>query len=165
LGNGFGRTPALTGADITHVRVPSPSHGVEPKTAKRQWASGQAASQTRGWFCWLKVTGPWEAVDRTLPIRCAGQCISTCSLQPLVPHEFGDEDEIVAATNDGGAEGVPEDVTGEIVSVDAGVLREAGPDVAGTAHPKSASSGVQEQGGIGVGPGPARSSSLIQIAS
>ena len=51
---------------------------------------------------------------------------------------------------------MPEDVTGEIVLVDARVLREAGQDVAGAAHPQPATPSVQEQGGIGVGAGPAR---------
>ena len=53
-------------------------------------------------------------------------------------------------------EGMPEDVTGEILGVDASVVRKAGQDVTGAAHPQPATSGVEEQSWVGGSARPGR---------
>src|SRR5947209_20546102 len=51
---------------------------------------------------------------------------------------------------------MPEDVTGEILGVNAGVVRKAGQDVTGAAHPQPGSSGVEEQSWAGGSARPGR---------
>jgi hypothetical protein len=56
-------------------------------------------------------------------MRCAGQGRAPRGLQPSLTYEFRNQHKVVAAAHKGGAEGVPDELTGEILSVDAGVLR------------------------------------------
>jgi hypothetical protein len=67
-----------------------------------------------------------------------------------VAHELGDQDQVMAGPDQGGAEGVPEDVAGEVL-VKVGIARQLGQDIPSTTGGEPAAAVVEEGGRVAVG--------------
>src|SRR5713226_7725001 len=113
---GDGRSPgysAMTSPESSTCRT---SASLMPRSAMRSTAWTR---KTRGGH---RSPVGRKAVDRPLAIGCAWQRIAAGRLQPPVTHEFGNQDEVVATAHECCSEGVPEDVTGEVLRIDPGVV-------------------------------------------
>lgn len=70
-----------------------------------RWPSGARREPAIG--TWVRVvTGRWEAVGGSLAVAFGGKAVLAGLVETGVAHEFGDEDEVVTATDEGAAEGV-----------------------------------------------------------
>jgi hypothetical protein len=72
-----------------------------------------------------------------------------------VAEHLGDGDQVGAAADEGGREGVPPGVCGGGI-VETGGLGDGAEDVAGAAGAQPAATAVEQQRGAGVGAGPVR---------
>ncbi len=70
-------------------------------------------------------------------------------------HELGNEDEVVAGAHERGAEGVAQDVAGEI-GAEAGLVGDREQDVVGAAGGEPVAAAVEDEGGVGLRAGPSR---------
>jgi hypothetical protein len=75
----------------------------------------------------------WQEIEGSFTVGGGGAGVEANGVEAGVAEHVGDGDEIGAATDEGGGEGVPPDVGGDVLFVEVGFGGDAADDVAGTA--------------------------------
>jgi hypothetical protein len=88
-----------------------------------------------------------------LAVGVGGQAVGADGVEAGVAEQFGDQDEVVALPDEGGSEGVAQDVAGEVV-LQPGGIGDGVDDVVGAAGGQPVAAAVEQQGGAGVGAAP-----------
>jgi hypothetical protein len=96
----------------------------------------------------------WEQGEGFGEVAGGGVGVEADGVEAGVAEHVGDGDQVGAAADKGGGEGVPSDVSGDVLLLQVGVGGDGSDDAAGAANRQPAAAAVEQQRGAGVGAGP-----------